>query len=203
MVSGELPGTPKGRATRARIVAAASDLVFLNGVVRTSLDDVGTAARVGKSQLYHYFADKAALVREVVDRQADLVLRSQGAGRTDLDSWSAWTRWRDDMVDAQRASHCIGGCPLGSLANELSDSDDDARDAIGRGFDRWEAFYHDGLERMREAGLLRPDTDVHALATLVLGAVQGGLILCTARKSTEPLEIALDGALAAVRGWAT
>ena len=48
--AGEL--TPKGRATRGRIVAAAADLMFEQGVAGTSLQDVQQAARVSGSQLY-------------------------------------------------------------------------------------------------------------------------------------------------------
>ena len=54
--------TAKGRATRARILAAASELISDRGVAETSLDDVIERAGVSKSQLYHYFEDRAALL---------------------------------------------------------------------------------------------------------------------------------------------
>ena len=50
--------TARGAATRARIVDAATDLIYTHGVERTSLDDVMAVSGVSKSQLYHYFADK-------------------------------------------------------------------------------------------------------------------------------------------------
>src|SRR5207237_6882287 len=56
------PVTSKGRATRARIVDAAARLAYERGVAGTSLDDVGLAAGVGRSQPYHYFADKGELL---------------------------------------------------------------------------------------------------------------------------------------------
>lgn len=54
--------TSRGTATRTRIVEAAADLVRRNGAAGTSLEAVMLGAGVSKSQLYHYFADKEALV---------------------------------------------------------------------------------------------------------------------------------------------
>ena len=66
--------TPKGRATRDRIVAVAAQLMFEHGVAGTSLGDVQKAAGVGASQLYHYFGDKQALIRAVIAYRTEAVL---------------------------------------------------------------------------------------------------------------------------------
>ncbi len=50
--------TPKGRATRERIVAAAAALTYERGVAGTSTEEVREAAGVSASQLYHYFDSK-------------------------------------------------------------------------------------------------------------------------------------------------
>src|ERR1051325_6216845 len=55
--------TARGAKTRARIVAAAADLMYVKGVGATTLDDVLAASGVSKSQLYHHFDGKDALVR--------------------------------------------------------------------------------------------------------------------------------------------
>ena len=47
--------TPRGAATRARIVEAAADLVLARGVGGTSLDDIRSGTATSKSQLFHYF----------------------------------------------------------------------------------------------------------------------------------------------------
>jgi AcrR family transcriptional regulator len=69
--------TARGAATRARIVEAAADLIYAHGVEQTSLDDVMAASGVSKSQLYHYFADKDALVLDVIARQTERVIDAQ------------------------------------------------------------------------------------------------------------------------------
>jgi AcrR family transcriptional regulator len=61
--------TVKGRATRDRIVACATELVVRNGFAALSIDHVRKAASVSGSQMTHYFADKDSLVRAIVARQ--------------------------------------------------------------------------------------------------------------------------------------
>jgi hypothetical protein len=81
--------TPKGRATRARIVAAASELMLAQGAARTTVEDIRAAAGVSASQMYHYFADKEALVMAVIGHQEEQVLSVQREGYGRADSLAA------------------------------------------------------------------------------------------------------------------
>ena len=81
--------TRKGEQTRERIVTAAANLVFEHGVANTSIEDVKEAAGVSSSQLYHYFADKQALVHAVIAHQSDAVVALQEPLLGKLDSLDA------------------------------------------------------------------------------------------------------------------
>ena len=202
MATGNAPTgrlTRKGLATRARIVEAAAELMFRHGVAGTSTEDVLAAARVSNSQLYHYFSDKNALVRAVIEHQADQIIDGQRPLLDELDSLAAFEQWRDMLVGVQRQRHCEGGCPLGSLSSELAETNEPARTALAAGFDRWEAPIRDGLRRMRDRGELQDDTDVDRLALGTLAALQGGLLLTQAKRDAGPLEAALDLAISQIR----
>ncbi|MHA6621094.1 TetR/AcrR family transcriptional regulator [Pseudonocardia sp. DLS-67] len=193
--------TPKGRATRERIVAAASELMFDRGVAGTSTEDVRAAAGVSSSQLYHYFENKQQLVRAVIAHQTEAVLDAQQPLLSRLDSLPALQAWRDLIVDLQRQRHCAGGCPIGSLASELADADPEARQDLAAGFTRWESAIRDGLAAMRARGELRAEADPGRLALATLTALQGGLLMTQVRRNTAPLEAALDMALEAIHSW--
>ncbi|MGB0096707.1 MAG: TetR/AcrR family transcriptional regulator [Solirubrobacteraceae bacterium] len=195
------PATHKGRATRDRVLDAAAALVFERGVAGTTLDDVRAAASVSKSQLYHYFADKDDLVRAVIDHTVQQVLDAQPR-LADLSSWSAIAAWFDDLVSLQVARHAAGGCPIGSLAGELAETDQLARQELAAGFDRWEAPLLDGLMTMRTRGKLRRGADPARLATATLASIQGGLVLTQTRRDPEQLRIALDAAYTHLRSFA-
>ncbi|MHA6757694.1 TetR/AcrR family transcriptional regulator [Streptacidiphilus sp. PAMC 29251] len=187
--------TSKGRATRERIVAAAADLMFENGVAGTSIEDVQAAAGVSTSQVYHYFADKKALIKAVIAHQSDTVVGSQEPLLDRLDSVQGLRSWRDAIVQLQRSRHCQGGCPIGSLGSELSEADDEARVDVAAGFARWELGIRGGLHAMHDRGELRRDADPEQLALATLAALQGGLLLTQIRRDTLALEAAMDMAI--------
>ncbi len=186
--------TARGAATRARIVNAAADLIYAHGVDRTSLDEVMAEAGVSKSQLYHYFADKDALVLDVIALQTARVLDAQRPHLEALDSLPALKAWRDAFVRLNKAAQ-YGGCPLGSLASELADDSEPARKRLADGFSIWRDRIEGGLAKMQQRGELAASADPHGLALALLGAVEGGLLLAKTAQSGRPLEIALDMAI--------
>src|ERR1700757_3608785 len=184
--------TAKGRATRTRIVRAAAELMLEQGVARTTIEDIQGAAGVSTSQMYHYFADKGDLVAAVIDLQSDRVLGGQELELRRVDSIEALCRWRDAIVDVMRGKGCTSGCPIGSLAVELSDADPLARARLARAFAQWEGLLRDGLAAIAEQGQLRAGLDIDRTALAMLAAVQGGLLLSQVRRETAPLEAAVD-----------
>ena len=60
-----------------------------------------------------------------------------------------------------------------------------------------------GLETMRSRGKLRRSADPARLATATLAAIQGGLVLSQTRRDPQQLRLALDGAYAYLRSFAT
>src|ERR1700754_2259999 len=87
--------TPKGAATRARIVEAAADLILARGVGSTSLDDIRAGTATSKSQLFHYFpGGKRELVGALAAHQYARVLEAQRPHIDALDTWASWEAWR-------------------------------------------------------------------------------------------------------------
>jgi TetR/AcrR family transcriptional regulator, transcriptional repressor for nem operon len=185
--------TRKGAQTRQRIVAAAAGLIVRQGVAGTTLEDVRAEAGVSSSQIYHYFADKEALVHAVVDYQAQAVVGEIHEPALEaIDGVEGLRAWRDMIVSVQENGGCAGGCPLGSLGSELAELDHAARGGVAAGFRRWEAAIRNCLQGMQERGELAPAADPDQLATAMLAALQGGLLLAQVERSVRPLATALD-----------
>ena len=194
--------TPRGRATRARIVETATDLILARGVGGTSLDDIRAGTGTSKSQLFHYFpGGKGELIGAIAEFQSERVLDAQRPYLDELDTWEAWRAWRDAVV-SYYTSQASWGCPIGALASELIASDPARAAEIAAHLDRWRAYLEAGLTRMRDSGLLRPDADPSTLALSTFAALQGGLQLTQTMQSSKPLQAALDGALTALRAAA-
>jgi AcrR family transcriptional regulator len=186
--------TAKGRATRARILAVAADLVLTNGVAGTQIEDVRKAAGVSGSQMTHYFRDKRTLIKDVITWQADNTLQLHQS--QELDSFAAWRQWTEMIVERQSARGFQGGCDFGSLAGQLVESDAATRADLAAGYERLLELFRRGLGTMQARGDLREDTDPDVLAHALLGALQGGLLLTQTLRQAAPLRDSLDAALA-------
>ncbi|MER6267975.1 TetR/AcrR family transcriptional regulator [Streptomyces sp900105755] len=202
--SSEVPArklTPKGLATRERIIAAAAELIYEHGAQNTNNEQIREAAGVSGSQLTRHFPTKEALVRAVLAWQADyIVARHQAPELGELDSFAALHQWADSYIASQDMLR--GGCTFGSLAAEVVKAEPSHRDAVADGFERWQALFRRGLSKMRERGELRPEADPAALAHLLTAAFQGGALLDQAAADSTPLRDALYGALAYVESFA-
>jgi AcrR family transcriptional regulator len=184
--------TAKGRATQDRIVAAAANLMCTRGVAATSTEDVRAAANVSSSQIYHYFADKRSLTRAVIEHQTDAIVGTHETLLARLDTVDALRTWAEFIVTLQRKSGYRSGCPLGTLASELAENDTDARADLAASYRRWQRAIRAGLAAMADRGEFVAGTDVDRLATALLTALQGGLLLSKTLRDGEPLETGLN-----------
>ena len=181
-----LPSTDRGRRTRAAIIDAAAATMYANGVAATSLDEVLRASGTGKSQLYHYFADKADLVGAVLDRQVEQVLACQ-PGITSTDTWDGLQAWADELLAGHRGPAGPLACPLGTLSSELK-NDDSYQPLLADAFGRWEAPLAAGLRAMRTRGELLEAADPDRLAAMLIAALQGGMLLARTKRDVTVLE---------------
>jgi TetR/AcrR family transcriptional repressor of nem operon len=152
----------------------------------------------------HYFTDKQTLVHDVIRHQATGTLAEHQA--LELEGFATFASlrlWADLVLERQRHRHCQGGCNFGSLAGQLVESNDETRADLADGFHQWLDLFVDGLRRMRANGDLTRDTDPVTLAYVLLGGMQGGMLLTQTLRDTDPLEAAFDSAFARVAEYAT
>jgi TetR/AcrR family transcriptional regulator, transcriptional repressor for nem operon len=180
-------------------VRTAAGLVAERGPAGTSVEAVGTASNASKSQLYHYFGDKHGLIAAVIEHQCASVLGVQARLLAAVNDWDDLERWGDAVVAGIEQRSARGGCPLGTLAAELADANEDFRAELEVAFETWRGAIHGALLRLRENGLLSPATDLGTLSSAMLASVQGGLLLAKTTRDTSHLRAALAGAIAHLR----
>ena len=157
-----------GAAPRERILAAARELFYRDGIRAVSVDTVAAAARTNKMTLYRHFASKDALVAAYL-RQ----LAAEGD--------SLWESLRAENPDDPRArlrallrrlsrfsDQCSGrGCALANAAVELAERAHPARRIV-------ESHKRQQRERLvrlcREAGYAQPRRLADEIFLLVEGA---------------------------------
>ncbi|SDJ24093.1 hypothetical protein SAMN05421874_101168 [Nonomuraea maritima] len=138
---------------------------------------------------------------EAVGAGIDGLLAIQEPLRNNLHSVRDLVRWRDEVVRLEQRRG-DGVCPLGELAELLAHGDEAGRSAVRAGIAACESLLAGGLARIRESGELAADADPERLATGLMAALQGGLLLARTTRDVRRLEVALDTALGYVRAHA-
>src|SRR3954468_15458152 len=95
--------TPKGAATRLRIIESTAALLREPGGSAVTLDDVRATTAVSKGQLFHYFpGGKDELFLAVAEHEADRGIDDQEPYLSHLDSWEAWMDWQRTVLARYR-----------------------------------------------------------------------------------------------------
>jgi len=177
--------------------------MYVRGIAATTLDDVVVATGVSKSQLYHHFSGKDALVRAVIDLVGDRIIQRERDALGTVSTMAGLRRWRDALVQNNALRHGAYGCALGSLAAEVSDHDEVARLAVARLFAEWEGLLAAVLRRLQDTGVLPAEASVDQLATGLMGALQGGYMLAQTVRDVAPMATSVDMALAHIESLST
>ena len=172
------PATEKGRRAKRAIIQSAADLVRQRGVVDTFIDDVLESCGMGKSQFYHYFADKDELISDVVRFRSETLYREMyfeplGA----ISTLTGLRRWMRQFGETIVEVNYTQGCPLGTLAMQLNHSETPLRGEINNVLDEVYRSFHGALGRIHKKGQLPKRVNTVDLATYLVGVFQGGLLL--------------------------
>ncbi len=184
------PKTP-GRSARDAIVEVATRLMQLRGYHGTSLDDVLSESGVGKGSFYHYFKSKEDLGYAILDgviagfleQTLDPCFSDPAAKRV------AQIRcFLDRIVQAQREGNCVGGCPLGNLASELSDVHEGFRARLAGVFTAWRERLTSALRDAQAHGEIGPDCQAEAVAQFLVASLEGAILMTKVTKDIAVME---------------
>lgn len=169
-----------GPSPRERLVGSAAELIQRRGVSGVGLREVVAHARAPRGSLQHYFpGGKNQLVTEALahaDRVGGHPLRcGVAAGDTPTELLAGWCRWwRRRLATTGYAA----GCPLvAAVADDAGVTA--ARDALMS----WQAEVASVLVRSGHS----PERAA-SLASVVVSAVEGAVVLARAQRSLEPLD---------------
>lgn len=172
-------------------MAAASRLMHVNGYHNTSLDDVLRESGVGKGNFYHYFKSKEDLGYAIIDRVIEgFIERTLQPSFADssADPIPQIHAFLDRVLDNLRQRNCVGGCPMGNLASELSDVHEGFRQRLASIFIEWRSRLTEALSRGQARGRVRPECQPAAVAEFLVAALEGAILLAKVTKDISVME---------------
>jgi AcrR family transcriptional regulator len=168
----------KGEDTREKILQRAARLFNEKGYFGASLADLMRATGLKKGGLYNHFESKEKLALEAFDYAIGLYRRRYEealAGKTHAaDRLLA-------IVDVMRRNitdpPIPGGCVLMNTAIESDDAFPAMRERARKAMDAWRKLVRRTVEAGLASGEIRPGIDPEQTATLLIGTIEGGVML--------------------------
>jgi AcrR family transcriptional regulator len=177
MVGTKVTGT-KGTRTRQRIVELAAPVFNRKGYVGASMRDLIGATGLEKGGIYNHFGSKEQLALEAYDfamsRVTDGLARSQDGATDAIDRLQ---RMIGAFATFARKPAIAGGCPIMNTAIEADDTHPELRERAQTSMTLWHRLIGRIVKDGIAAGTLVPGTDPYALAALLTGSLEGGLML--------------------------
>lgn len=181
-----------GLGTRERLIEAAGRLFFEQGYHATGLFQIRKAARVNGGSQHHFFPSKEALLIAVLDDYRENLDRHvlEPAFEQESDPIRRVFAILDGFRKRLRSSNFRLGCPIGSLALEVSNEYPDVQRKILEVFE----MLCEAIEELigEVSDRLPAKTKPATLARHVLATMEGGIILARAYRSLEPFDQAIN-----------
>ena len=183
----------KGEETREKILLRAAQLFNEKGYFGASLTDLMRATGLQKGGLYNHFESKEQLALEAFDFALKMIAKrfADGlAGKTNApDRLLA-------MVDVFRYNTTDppirGGCIVMNTAIESDDAHPALRERARKAMDGWRAKICRIVQLGIDNGEIRPTVDPDEVASLLIGAIEGGIMLSKLYRDSVHLLRAAD-----------
>ena len=183
--------------SRSRILKAAAQQLRARGLHKVSVADVMSDAGLTHGAFYAHFGSKDALVAEAVPEMfGDAGDRAGGIADLSVhaaeDLRAALRTFLESYLSASHRDRPDRGCPLPTLAADISRADARIRDNFIVGLNRMTGRIADALSRLPRT---YPDTDARILVAQIVGAVSLARALGPGAPSDAILRDCLDASI--------
>jgi AcrR family transcriptional regulator len=183
----------KGRLTRQRIAQSSAALFNVSGYMATAMSDIIEAAGIQKGGIYRHFESKDDIMLAAFQYAAEMnisaVLRAIAPHPHAADQLMALSRTFLDMAERPVLP---GGCPYFNAAVEMDDSAHPLREYVQQALQQLSSLIGQIVAEGKQRGELQPFVNGEVVATLIIAACEGGLVLSRLYNDTIHLHRVLD-----------
>jgi TetR/AcrR family transcriptional repressor of nem operon len=165
-------------------------LLMRQGYHGTGLKEILDAVNIPKGSFYNYFGSKENFAAEVIVHYITPYLNqlNQYLDESEGNAVAALNRYIEESIAELERTDFKGGCLLGNLMGELSDTSDLCRIALQNALNDYRNVWEEGLSRGQTEKRIRADKSANEMADLWVNAWQGALLRMKIEQSTEPLK---------------
>ncbi len=165
------------------MIQSAALLFRERGVEGTAFADVLEHSGAPRGSVYHHFpGGKQQLAEEATRRAGDFMAAGLAAAIEHNDPLTALDTFIELWTGILEQSNYEAGCPIVAAALE-GNRTPGARASAAVAFNSWEQLLTDAL-----AGQQLDPERARSIATLIIAAIEGAVVLARAEQSAEPLK---------------
>ena len=180
----------KGEETRLRIIAEAAPLFNQRGYEGCSIQDIMGATGLEKGGIYRHFEGKEELAAEAFDFAWTIAFNKR---RQNLDTVSNHVdRLKQHIANFVARSTFPGGCPLLNTAIDSDNGNPVLREKVRKALRGWQTMLRNIIEDGMKAGTIRSDIDAQKVANLIIGGLEGGMLISRIERNDQGLRAALE-----------
>jgi TetR/AcrR family transcriptional repressor of nem operon len=167
---------------REEIIQTAKRVIHSKGYQATAINDILQAASIGKGQFYHYFSSKHDLGLTVVEQltrewEERLIVNILEGGDSAV---VKLTKMLDSVLSYHEQVEGNPGCPMGNLAVEMSEHDEQFRLVLHTFFERWVTALDGVLTGLSDETGFQPIVNYRAHAQSIVAQIEGAILLMKA-----------------------
>ncbi|MBY6033975.1 TetR/AcrR family transcriptional regulator [Marinobacter daepoensis] len=187
--------------TRQALIDAGLAVLTEKGYCYTGLDEILRRAGVPKGSFYHYFENKEAFGRDLIEAYGRFFARKLERSFSDA-SLSPLARIDAFVEGAKAGMEKYGyrrGCLIGNLGQEMSALPESFRVLLRETFVDWETRVARVLDEARQAGEIPAHAETQLQARFFWIGWEGAVLRAKLEQSSRPLGQFAQGFMALVR----
>ncbi len=192
-----MPKISQKLTNRENLLSQGVALLMQQGYHGTGLKEILDAVQIPKGSFYNYFGSKENFAAEAIQHYINPFI-DQLSGHLqnpDNDALSALRCYFNELITELEKSGYKGGCLLGNLMGEISDTSELCKKSLQLAVHRYRDVLQTGLLKAQLEGTVRTDKSAEEMADLLVNMWQGALLRMKIEQSSTPLKQCCDNLL--------
>lgn len=173
------------------ILEKGSEIIHQKGYNNTSINEICSAANMPKGSFYYYFGSKEDFAVELIDYYCSFMfsVQEKHLNMTELSYIDRLRGYYEEFRGYFAGKNCGGGCPIGNLAQELSDSNDLLRTKLQEALEKTKKNIAVFLKKAIENDEISDKLNADEFADFIFNSWEGSLLRMKVTKSMIPMEL--------------
>jgi TetR/AcrR family transcriptional repressor of nem operon len=180
--------------TKEKIVESAAKLILVKGYNHTGLKEILDTAGVPKGSFYYYFKNKEDLAIYLLQYYYENIekMMDKAFEENSKQPILAIKEFMNNFTITFVEKGFTGGCGIGNMGQELSDTEEMVRKKVSGFFHLLEKKIEHQLLAAQQNGFLSEDINCNTYAKFIFNSWQGALLRAKIEKNAEPIKIYIN-----------